>query len=414
MAVGRISRSIIVAAALALAGAGGVVMAQKDAGGPSAGTANSFEVTGVEVDVRGKDANAARMGGWRLAQRKGWEMLSKRLTGHASDMSDSALDGLVSGIVVEQEQIGPTRYVAKLGVLFDRGRAAGILGVSGQVVRSSAMLLIPVEWSGGTGRVFERNTEWQQAWGRFHPGSSTIDYVRAQGTGPDAMLMNAAQTGRRGRGWWRSVLDQYGATDVLVAEVQLHHDYPGGPITGRFLATHGPDRTRITQFSLRVDSADGIDTLLDQAVARIDKAYQNALASGALETDKLLAMRPAGPKPEATPTAEPTDAAATPTPTPADTVASYTVQVETPSAASVTASESSVRGVPGVRSATTTSLALGGISVMRVSFDGPIESLRAMLEARGWSVQQGPGVLRIRRAGGQSTPAPAGGANGGG
>ena len=49
---------------------------------------------------------------------------------------------------------------------------------------------------------------------------------------------------------------------------------------------------------------------------------------------------------------------------------------------------------------------------MRVGYDGAIGGLRAALEARGWQVQEGPGVLRIRRAGGgggggtQPTPTP--------
>ena len=81
--------------------------------------------------MRGKSAEAARLGGWRLAQRKAWGMLAQRLAGRSSSLSDSALDGLVTGIVVENEQIGPNRYVARLGVLFDRGRAASILGVGG-------------------------------------------------------------------------------------------------------------------------------------------------------------------------------------------------------------------------------------------------------------------------------------------
>ena len=51
---------------------------------------------------------------------------------------------------------------------------------------------------------------------------------------------------------------------------------------------------------------------------------------------------------------------------------------------------------------------------MRVTYDGPIGSMAAALEARGWIVQEGAGVLRIRRAGGGGTiPAPSGGANGG-
>lgn len=401
MQLSRFSFIIGLAGALALAGAG-VVVAQGQGGGASAvpiDASGSFEVSGVQVDVKGKDAEAARQGGWRLAQRKGWEMLSERLTGKKSTLGDSALDALVTGIVVEREQIGPTRYIARLGVLFDRAKAGGILGVSTVVTRSPPMLLVPLEFSGGVGRVFERETAWSRAWNRFRSGGSTIDYVRLRGTGPDAMLINAGQTLRRGRNWWRTVLDQYGASDVLVAEVQLRREYPGGPIVGVFAANHGPDRRPITSFALRVDNGDSLDALLDAGIQRLDQAYQKALASGLLRTDALLATRPPRVKTAEELAAE-AAALATPTPTPTASsaaTASYTVQVETPSAAALTASEAAVRGVPGVRSAATTSLALGGISVMRVTYDGSQSSLRAALEGRGWQVQEGPGVLLIRR-----------------
>ena len=69
--------------------------------------------------------------------------------------------------------------------------------------------------------------------------------------------------------------------------------------------------------------------------------------------------------------------------------------------------------VPGVSSASTTSLALGGVSLMRVTYNGSQAGLRAALEARGWQVQEGAGVLRIRRGAaappaGQPIPAEAG------
>jgi hypothetical protein len=59
-----------------------------------------------------------------------------------------------------------------------------------------------------------------------------------------------------------------------------------------------------------------------------------------------------------------------------------------------------------VSSAATTSLAMGGVSVMRVTFAGDQGALAAQLQARGWQVQSGPGVLRIRRAA-APTPPPA-------
>ncbi|UYY78145.1 heavy-metal-associated domain-containing protein [Sphingomonas sp. R1] len=396
--------------ALALAGAG--IMAARGQGGvPSApaGAANSFEVSGVQVDVSGKTADIARQGGWRIAQRKGWSMLSQRLTGKPGTLSDSVLDAIVTGIVVEREQIGPSRYIASLGVQFDRAKAGSILGVSIAVTHSPPMLLVPLQYSGGVGQVFERDTAWARAWNRLRAAGSTIDYVRLRGTGADRLLVNTGQTLRHGRNWWRTILDQYGAVDMLVAEVQLRRDYPGGPIVGIFSATHGPDKVPVSSFALRIDNGDAIDALFDTAVARIDKAYQAALTDGRLHTDAVLAARPPIAQPEA-PAPEET---ATPSPTPSVEAsataasAALSVQVETPNAAAVNASESAVRGVPGVRSATTTSLALGGISVMRVSFDGSQAALRAALESRGWSVQEGPGVLRIRRAAApQASPSP--------
>lgn len=381
-----------------------------DRGAAPIDSAGSFEVTGVRVDVAGKTADAARLGGWRVAQRKGWQMLSQRLTGRASQLPDGTLDALVTGIVVEDEQIGPNRYIARLGVLFDRGRAGALLGVAGETMRSPPMLVVPLMWSGGSGQVFERSTPWQQAWARFRTGGSAIDYVRPIGTGPDPLLLNAGQTLRRGRGWWRTILDQYGASDVLVPEVRLNRLWPGGPIVGTFTAFHGPDLRQIARVSLRVENSDALPALLDAGVARLDTAYQDALRSGILRTDALLAPVPV-PVEETGEEEELTiddllanEAIMGST----ATTSSSTIQVQfdTPNVGAVASGESSVRGVPGVRTAVTTSLALGGVSVMRVTFEGDATALAAALEARGWSVSEGGGTLRIRRAAPAAPTAP--------
>ena len=62
-----------------------------------------------------------------------------------------------------------------------------------------------------------------------------------------------------------------------------------------------------------------------------------------------------------------------------------------------------MRGIAGVRAAATTSLALGGLSLMRVTYDGDPDALRAALEVRGYQVSGSGQTLRIRRA----APAPA-------
>jgi hypothetical protein len=369
-------------------------------------SSGSFEVSGIAVDVRAKTAEAARLGGWRIAQRKGWQMLWAKMhggSGGAPALGDSALDGIVAGIVVENEQIGPNRYVATLGVLFDRARAGQILGVSGNVSRSAPMLVLPVMWSGGTAYTFEQRTEWQKAWARYRTGNSPIDYVRPSGTGSDPLLLNYGQTQRPGRNWWRMILDQYGAADVLIPVVRLQYSYPGGPVTGFFTARHGPGNEVVSTFALRVDSSDKIPAMLDEGVKRIDASYSDALAMGILRPDPSLIETPVidpSLMENATETAtEETspDNATQAAPEPSTTASTITVQFETPDVGSVSDSESAVRGVPGVRSATTTSLALGGTSVMSVSFAGDAATLKLALEARGFKVTEGGGALRIRR-----------------
>ncbi len=409
----RLFRPLYITTALALAAMGGVVLAQTDdkladdneRSVSPVDSSGSYEVGGVEVDVTGKTADEARYAGWRIAQRKGWQMLSRRLGGGGGLVSDGTLDSIVSGIVVENENIGANRYVARLGVLFSRARAGSLLGVAGRATRSAPMLVLPLEWSGGAGVAFEQRSEWQQAWGRYRTGNSSVDYVRPSGSGPDALLLNAGQAGRRNRGWWRVILDQYGASDVLVPIVRLYRQWPGGPIIGAFQARHGPDNRLIARFTLRVGNGDALPVLLDAGVKRIDDAYQAALANGALGADPGLAY--VGPPP----TAETPDASATPVAdgasataaAAASEAAAVNIQFDTPGAASVEATEAALRGIPGVRSALTTSLALGGVSVMRVGFSGDPAALKAALEARGWQVQGSGVTLRIRRGGG---PAP--------
>ena len=370
------------------------------AGAQFGGGAASYEVSGVTVDVVAKTPDEARYGGWRLAQRKAWAQLSKRLGGGGAPVSDGTLDQLVAGIIVENEQIGPTRYIARLGVLFNRARAASLLGIFDSAQQSAPMLVIPIEQSGGVARAYEAKTEWQAAWARFRTGNSALDYVRPGGTGPDALLLNYGQTQRRARGWWRAILDQYGASDVLAPTVRLTRQWPGGPVVGLFQARHGPDNDLLGEFALRVNTADGVPQLLDAGVKRLDEIYTRALGSGALTRDPALSPPPL---PVATPTDAPEDGAG-------QTVASdeavtsggqgiaITLQYDSPSASSVANTESAMRGIAGVRSASTTSLALGGVSLMRVTFDGDPAALRSALEGRGYQVLGSGTTLRIRRA----------------
>jgi hypothetical protein len=143
-------------------------------------------------------------------------------------------------------------------------------------------------------------------------------------------------------------------------------------------------------------------------VKRLDRIFSDALAAGQLRPDvSLIIEQPVTaedipPPDEAAGTAEevpnlPTEDVVTPTPLEVAKLSSYTIQFETPDVASVSSAESAVNAIPGVKSASTSSLALGGTSVMRVSFAGDIDTLKLGLSSHGFSVKEAGGVIRISR-----------------
>ncbi|MBJ7445676.1 MAG: heavy-metal-associated domain-containing protein [Sphingobium sp.] len=393
---------ILLAIAIGLVAAALFAQMEGERGVPPIASGGDFEVRGVKVDVVAKDADSARYAGWRMAQRQAWRMLWTRTHGGggAPALSDSQIEAMVSGIEIDFEQAGPTRYVATLGILFDRARTGQLLGVSGNVMRSPPLLVIPVLWDGGSAVSYERTNEWQKAWARYRTGDSAIDYVRVAGSVADPILLNAGQTGRRGRLWWRVLLDQYGAADVVIPIARLERAYPGGPVTGTFTARYGPDNSLIGSVTLRASNASGIAQMLDEGARRIDELYIRALNDGRLRPDpSLIIEEPVDPDALAIENAadavvETTDL---PTATATTGTTSFAIQFDTPDVGSIGAGESAVRAIPGVRSASTSSLALGGTSVMQVSFDGTVDMLRNGLQARGYNVAVSGTTLRITR-----------------
>lgn len=373
-----------------------------------------IRVSGIQVDTKGDSPQEAREAGYKEAARLAWEKIQ------GPKLSDSQLSAMVSAIIVESEQLGPRRYIARLGVIFDRSRASGYLGAEGQVARSAPLLLIPVTVTAGTETVFERRNPWQRAWAEYQTGASRIDYVRPSGANGDSLLVTYGQTGRRSRLWWRNVLDQFGASDVVIAIARLDYAYPGGPVTGRFTARYGPDSSWLGEFTLRAASSQQLPAMLTQAVERFDAIYTQALDAGRLRPDPTLDLevpvlpaavqalieqgRAIAAREEAARVGEPVPVATAPA-TPAEpapgfvpaTVIGVTIQFATPDAASVDAALAAVRGTPGVRGANTSSLALGGTSVMRVAFAGTAAELGEALRARGFTVREGGGGLSISR-----------------
>jgi hypothetical protein len=171
----------------------------------------------------------------------------------------------------------------------------------------------------------------------------------------------------------------------------------------------------LESFTLTAPNEAAVPGMLNTALVRIDLIYRDALARGLLTPDPTLmagerqldaalgalaarlqaaeagAKAPSQTETETTATPEPQQTQAAPT------ISTVTVQFATPDAAAVDAALGAVRGAPGVRGAATSSIAIGGTSVMRVTLAGDINALASALRAQGWQVSVGAGALRISR-----------------
>jgi hypothetical protein len=379
--------------------------AQQSAGGGSA-----YAVAGIEVDVSAANPQLARLTAYRIAQRKAWPMLWSRLTGRdaaaAPRLSDGQLDSIVAGIESQGERFSTTRYIARLGVIFDRSRTGEYFAGSGGALQSPPMLLLPLLSDGGVRLVYEGKTAWLLAWQRYRDTVTPIDYVFANGGAGDRLLLTGWQATRPDRPSWRNILNHFDAVDVLTAEARLVRQWPGGPVSGLFIARHGPDGTELGRFRLQAGDDAGVDAMLDTAVRRIDAIYGEALRDGRLrsETDLTADLAPligTGPLIGEPVDADQGDAEISST--------SIEVAMATPDSASAAALETALRGTPGVTGVTITSLSLGGTTRLLLSYAGSREAILLALDARGLrlAVQNGETILRRRRDDDPVLPRPA-------
>lgn len=379
-------------------------------------SSTDIEVRDIKVNVSGDNPQDARANGWREAQRLAWKQID------GPPIPDSRLESLVSAILVQEESVGPRRYVATLGVIFDRQRAGSLLGAGGQRSRSAPMLTLPVMISGGTQTMFEYRNPWQRVWAEYQFGSSAIDYVRPSGQGGESLLLTYGQTGRRSRAWWNTVLDQFNAADVVVPIARLERQWPGGPVVGEFTARYGPDNRVLESFTMRADNEAQLPAMLQQAVARFDRIYTKALRNGTLRPDPTLTLDnieitaeiralldQARAAEAAAAAARRAEAEAPAAETPADPATqpeqpvievptrTFSIQVSTPDAAAFDAALTAIRAIPGASNAAVTSTAIGGTSVMRVQYNASLSALAAALRSRGWQVTEGTNALAISR-----------------
>lgn len=362
------------------------------------GGSGGLVVSGIDVDVGGKNPSEARMNGWRQAQREGWKALWNRMSGlpanSAPNLADSALDGIVSAIEIEREQIGPDRYVGRLAVIFDRVRASSYLGRFAALSSSPPFLLLPVLQDAATRQAHEADSPWLAAWARLRAGESPIDYVRIRPTPGDTILLNAWQAERRHLFLWRALIDRYQVADVLIPELILDRSFDGGPLTGLLIVRFGPTGREVGRVRL-TNRAGDVNGLMDTAVREADTLYIAALRSGNLLPDPSL-IEPEAPVEETDDSDEETGGW--------EAAGGVQVGVLTPDDQTLQSIQRTVAGTPGVAGVTLRAISLGGESTLEIAASVPMDELRYNLDQRGLRLEGGK--LRRRAAGEAPLPPP--------
>ncbi|MBS3960230.1 MAG: heavy-metal-associated domain-containing protein, partial [Sandarakinorhabdus sp.] len=301
-------------------------------------------------------------------------------------------DGIVSAIEVEREQIGPTRYVARLAVVFDRVRASSYLGRFASLSTSPPFLLLPVLQDAATRQAHEPDSPWLAAWARLRAGESPIDYVRIQPTPGDTVLLNAWQSERQHLFLWRALIDRYQVADVLIPELILDRSFVGGPVSGLLIVRFGTSGRELGRVRLNNRAGD-IAALVDAAVRAADRIYVTALRAGNLlpDPDLLLPDVPLAELEDSGPELGGDFIALE--------AAGLRVRVATPDDATLQAIQRIVAGTAGVGGVRVQSFVLGGESVLEIQSLVSVAELRQALDARGLRLD---GNLLRRRAAGEA------------
>lgn len=89
-----------------------------------------YSQRGIPAEASAENGVIARDRALASARRIAWERLAGAAGGGARSLSDSALEGMVESIVIEQERTAPTRYTGRVTVNFSRSRVQAALGTA--------------------------------------------------------------------------------------------------------------------------------------------------------------------------------------------------------------------------------------------------------------------------------------------
>jgi hypothetical protein len=246
--------------------------------------ADQFSVEGIEVDAVGPSADDAKIGAFREAAKRGWRRLWDRLAepgskGGGGGLSDGDVRNVVTSIEISKERMSGKRYIATFRIFYDPSavrRALARAGAGFGGGTNKTMLLLPLLIDGGASSVYEPANIWSEAWAKYPLLRSRVEYIRADGSLADAVLLNATEARLRDADRMRQLSLRYRSDGVVIARAYVSRSYPTGPVKVNFSGYTMFRESPIEVFSLESKTDTELPILFEEGIRRLDFAFSQS------------------------------------------------------------------------------------------------------------------------------------------
>jgi hypothetical protein len=186
--------------------------------------ASVFRVSSIPVDATAADAVTARRQALLEGQRAGLEQLLRRLV-PAEEVSrlpavgNLNIEHYVQNFEIADEELSPTRYLAKLTVSYDPQAVGDLLrseGLAFAETPSVPVVVLPVYAAPEGARLWPDNNPWWEAWAGNLDLERLLRLVMPLGDLEDISTLTVEQVQARDRDALAALARRYNSEDVLI------------------------------------------------------------------------------------------------------------------------------------------------------------------------------------------------------
>jgi hypothetical protein len=254
---------------------------------PGAGAAEPYSVSGVKVQAAGAKPELARSKAIGDGEMAAFNRLIRRMTlpeDHARLPKPAAdsVRGAILNFSIENENQQGDKYSATVTYRFDRELVRAMLeGASIPFIdtQSPPVVVLPVWTEETKAHLWDDPNPWREAWMRYEPEDSLVDFVRARGDLADLKAISAEEAVPANKAALGRIADQYKAGLVAIARATTEKGKRRITVTLVDLANGRA--TSIGVFAVGDDAP-----ALDKAAAQIARAIDATWKRGAVAVEQ--------------------------------------------------------------------------------------------------------------------------------